>query len=285
MNTFKQQCIELRKQDYTLPEIAKKTGRPRTSVYHHIQSIPLSKSKQKEIQAAQAAKVRRYALERKGKSVRLFRKIERWDSNLVFLVSHFLFDGDIQHGSCSYNNRSSVLVARVENAMKTIYDFEPKRYSNQLTGVQRISYYNVALRAHIEKMSLELIEKITSLPKEPKRTFIQSFFDDEGCADFRPQNNKRRVRGYQKNGGILKIIQKLLYDFGIGSFIQLPNEIVIAHKENLIKFRDEINFSPGVRINAKRSNSIWKQSLEKREILRRAIASYKPVGSNGVHRG
>ncbi|OGG72878.1 hypothetical protein A3A38_01555 [Candidatus Kaiserbacteria bacterium RIFCSPLOWO2_01_FULL_53_17] len=76
----------------------------------------------------------------------------------------------------------------------------------------------------------------------------------------------------------------MLSDFNIESRIQLPNEIVSVGKENLLKFEKEIGFSPGVRINGKRSNSIWKQSLEKREILRRAIASYKPVGSNGVHR-
>lgn len=45
-------------------------------------------------------------------------------------------------------------------------------------------------------------------------------------------------------------------------------------KKNLDLFAAEINFSPGVCVNGNRSNSAWKESLEKREILRRALASY-----------
>ena len=33
MNAFKEKCIELRKQDYTLSEIVEVTGRPKTSVH------------------------------------------------------------------------------------------------------------------------------------------------------------------------------------------------------------------------------------------------------------
>ena len=168
--------------------------------------------------------------------------------------------------------------------MKTIYSLEPKRYINTFTGVSRISYFNVSLGAYIKEKSTELLGGIKTLPKELKREFLRSFFDDEGCIDYRPDRNHRRIRGYQKNVDILLLIQELLTDFGINSSIKRPNEIVIVGKDNLMKFQREINFSRGVRINGKRPNSIWKQSLEKRLILRKAIASYKPVGSNGVHR-
>lgn len=168
--------------------------------------------------------------------------------------------------------------------MKKIYAAKPRRYFNAHTGVSRISYFNVTLGAYMKDKSLELLRTVHTMSYECKRELLKSFFDDEGCIDFRPRRNNRKIRGYQKNVKILEIVKGLLLDFNIPSRIQLPNEIVIVGKDNLIKFQKEIGFSPGVRINGKRSNSIWKQSLEKREILRRAIASYKPIGSNGVHR-
>ena len=131
---------------------------------------------------------------------------------------------------------------------------------------------------------MELLETIARFPKDMRREFLKSFFDDEGCMDFRAKKNLRRIRGYQKKVPVLYLIQELLADFGIDSKVALPNEVVITGKENLIKFQKEINFSRGVRINGNRPNSIWKQSLEKRVLLERAIDSYKPVGSNGVHR-
>ena len=224
------------------------------------------------------------ALERRGLSARKFTKFDGWNESTVSLVAHFLFDGEIKHGHCTYHNRNHALLDLVEAQMKDIYDFEPKRYYNRITGVSRISYFNVAFSAFIKQKAEELLRDVFTFPKELKRAFLRSFFDDEGCIDFRPSKKTRRIRGYQKNIRILEVVQELLHHFDIDAFIQLPNEVVMAYKENLSKFEKEIGFSPGVRINGNRSNSIWKKSLEKREILRRAIASYKPAGSNGVHR-
>lgn len=168
--------------------------------------------------------------------------------------------------------------------MDTMYDREPKRWHNKLTGVHRISYFNVSLSAYLKQKSEELLRDIVSFPTHWQQEFLRSFFDDEGCMDFRAGRNTRRIRGYQKNVDILRLVQKLLLSFDIFAKIHSPNEIVITGKGNLLRFQKEIGFSRGVRINGRRSNSIWKESLEKREILQRAIASFKPVGSNGVHR-
>ena len=159
--------------------------------------------------------------------------------------------------------------------MKGVYDFEPKKYKNTLTGVLRISYYNVALGAYMQQKSLQLLDEIVEAPKELKREFLRAFFDDEGCMDFRPKERRRGVRGYQKNTRILKSIQTLLADFYITATLKLPNEVVVTGKNNLQKFQQEINFSPGIFINGERSNSIWKENLEKRELLIRALNSFK----------
>jgi len=275
MNAFKEQCLELRRKDYTLPEIVKATGRSKTSVYFHIQNLPLSERKQKSIHKLYGKRIRKFSLAKKGKSSRDFRKFSKWNKEKVFLISHLLFDGEIYYGGCAYNNRSSTLIEQVAKTMKNIYLFEPKRYENPLTGVSRIAYYNVALGAYVKAKAADLLQQICYLSPNLKREFLKSFFDDEGCMDFRPKNNRRRVRGYQKNTGVLIIVQKLLSDFGINSRIELPNEVVIAGKENIQNFKKEINFSAGIYINGERSNSIWKKSLEKREILKMALASYE----------
>lgn len=275
MNAFKQQCIELRKQDYTLPEIVRITGRPKASVHFHIQDLPLSRNKLQDIKKANAVRARAIALKRRGLSAKKFREFSVWDEHSVSFVAHFLFDGEIRQSGCVYHNRSQFLIESVERGVKNIYDFEPRRYKNHQTGVFRICYFNVAFGLYIREKSTELLENIRSFPKQLKREFLRSFFDDEGCMDFRPLRNLRRVRGYQKNTDILYLVQDLLTGFDIDAEVKSPNEVVITGKTNLTKFQRGINFSPGVRINGKRSNSIWKESLEKRELLRRALASYR----------
>lgn len=275
MESFKERCISLRRSDHTLIEIVKITGRPKTSVYEHIKNIPLSLTKRKLIKENSASRISALSSARKGKSEREFKRFARWNEGIVSLVAHLVFDGEIKHSGCVYNNRNQSLLYKVESQMKSIYNFEPTRYTNPLTGVNRISYFNVEMSIYFRKKAAELMNTIEKLPIKFKREFLKAFFDDEGCMDFREKRNIRQVRGYQKNVEILLLVHKLLKSFDIASHIHKPNEIVISKKENLKKFQKEINFSPGIYINGNRSNSIWKKSLEKRILLDNAIKSFK----------
>ncbi|MCX6790540.1 MAG: hypothetical protein NTV60_03390 [Candidatus Kaiserbacteria bacterium] len=275
MNAFKEECIALRKKGYSIIEIMKETGGAKSSIYMYIKDIPLSKKRLKEIKIASGKRIRKFAIARKGKSDRPFRPFGDWSAETVLLVAHLLFDGEIMRTRCVYNNRSEALIERVTKLMRPTYDFEPKRYLNQLTGVHRISYHNVMLGAYIEEKSVELLRKIKTVSLDLKREFVRAFFDDEGCMDYRPDENRRSIRGYQKDVRILKIVKVLLTDFNIHAKIVLPNEVVIVGKENLMRFEKEINFSPGVYMNGNRSNSRWKKHVEKRELLKQAIVSFK----------
>lgn len=275
MSSFKDTCVRLRKQNLTLNEIVKITGRPKTSVYSHIYNIPLSSEKVAIIKQQSGLRIRQFAINRKGKSHRKFKKFFRWNKESVIFTAHFIFDGEIKYGSCIYNNRNLSLLNKVSTAIKSIYEFEPILYLNKETNVYRISYHNVALSNYLKEKSIKLLENIKNLPKKLKIEFVRAFFDDEGCIDFRPKKNSRRIRGYQKNIAILNLIRSLLLDLGINSKVVEPNEVVITGKENLVKFQKEINFSVGVRLNGRRSNSIWKKSLEKRILLDKAIKSFK----------
>lgn len=277
MNSFKQKCITLRKQDRSLLEIAKITGRPKTSVYFHIRDIPLSPTKLKKVYELNLQHLSRVAKSRRGKSAREFKSFDTWNTQKVSLVAHLIFDGEIKRYGCFYNNRNKALLHKVEQYMKELYDFPPAWYYNQITGVSRISYFNVALGAYARQKADELLLDIKKMPLETKRVFLKAFFDDEGCMDFRPDLNARRIQGYQKNTEILKLVSDLLSDFSIESRFQKPNEVVISGKANLLKFQKEINFSPGVYINGNRTNSTWKKHLEKRDLLDRAIDSFKKI--------
>jgi hypothetical protein len=272
--SFKEQCIALRKQDKSIIEIMEITGASKSSIYTHIREVPLSTDKLRAIRTASGRRIRPYAVARRGKSSRNFRRFTKWTPQMVLMVAHLIFDGEIRRGGI-YNNRSEALVSRVENCMRVMYDFEPIRYKNLRTSVWRISYYNVALGLFLRKKAAQLLREINRMPLNLKREFIRAFFDDEGCMDFRPEGSHRKIRGYQKDIRILKIISTLLHDIGIHSRIVKPNEVVIVGKENLERFEKEINFSRGVYINGNRTNSRWKRSLEKREILRMAIESFE----------
>ena len=275
MNKFGEFCIKLRKKGCTLPEIMRITGRPKTSIYFHIRAIPLSASKRRSIREASGKRIREFSIARKGKSERSFHMFDTWNKDNILLLGHLLFDGEITKGKCSYNNRSQALITRVEDLMHTVYDFEPKTYQNKLTGVFRISYYNVALAGYLRNRARDLLRNIKKLPLDLKREFLRAFFDDEGCMDFRPKTNRREVRGYQKNVQILRTVKKILHDFNIESRTVPPNEVVVSGKGNLCLFEQQINFSAGIYMNGNRSNSRWKKHIEKRKLLRMAIESFK----------
>lgn len=273
---FKKQCILLRKKGHTLSEIVQITKRSKSSVYGHIRNIPLSVARLSNIRKASGERIRKFALARKGKSARQFKKFEEWRPEMVSLVAHLLFDGGIYPNSgCTYNNRSRALIHHVEKCMHFVYDFEPTRYTNPLTGVLRISYHNVALAGYMKNKVREFQQQARRLPQGLKSEFLRAFFDDEGCIDYRPMENRRSIRGYQKDIRILKLTQALLADLDINARIVKPNEVVIVGRENLIKFENEINFSSGVYINGNRSNSRWKKHIEKKELLKQAIRSFK----------
>lgn len=284
MQAFKQKCISLRKKGYTLNEITKKLKRSKTSVYFHTRNILLPEEKMIEISSTRSKKMIKYNHTRKGKSRFTFRKFEGWSEKTVCLVAHSLFDGRISDRSIQYNNRNLVLIKKFEECMDCLYDRKPK-YIKKADGVRRIDYNNIELANYIRGKINLLLTEIDTLSIKNKRLFLQAFYDDEGCISFHVVKKRREIRGYQYNSNILFIIKKLLSHFGIESKVLVShNEIIISRKNNLMLFRDKINFSPGIRVNGKRKNSVHKKSIEKRLLLERAINSYQQPHTSSANR-
>lgn len=273
MNSFKQQCIELRQKDHTLNEIVRITGRSKTTVYFHIKDIDLSAEKRAAIRANSRRRAMQLARSRKGKSARSFKPFDVWTPPMVLLVAHLMFDGEILCRRCVYNNRSQALISRVQKLMRRCYSYDPAVRKVTKSGVTTIAYHNVALSAYLLHKANGLLTEIPHLSLRCRKEFLRAFFDDEGCMDF--NGTTRRIRGYQKDKKILVLVQRLLQDFHISAKLQGKNEIVITGKDGLRAFQNAINFSPGVCLNPKRTNSIWKQDIEKRTLLNQAIKSFK----------
>ena len=249
---------------------------PKTTVYDYIRDINLSPEIKKRLNQAGIKQLVGFSHKRKGKCLfgRIVPKPKEWSSDLIYLVAHFMFDGEITSHSCVYNNRNGVLIDGVRIAMKEVFNLEPCTYLNKETGVHRISYHYVELAIYTQKKSKKLLKYIWEANKKEKIIFLKAFFDDEGCTGL--WGRKKLVKGYQKDLKILQLVQKLLKDFTIKSKIDKKyKELVISRKENLVKFQNTINFSKGIYINANRKNSIWKRKLEKREILDKLICSYQ----------
>lgn len=273
---FKSQCKILRKKGYTLGEIVQETGRPKTSVFFHINKIPKTKQLRLKIREIKIKSIKGKGPV-KGKSMlgRHYDNFKVWIPENVNLFAHVIFDGSIRNTGISYYNRSQNLIDNFSNKMKRIYKYDPKVYKKS-NGVFCLAYYNVELAPFFRNKISQLLSVIVSSKKQLQKEFLSSFFDDEGSVDFRKSEHIRRIRGYQHNNEILMIINKLLKNLNIESKVDTRfHEIIISRRENIEKFAKEINFSKGVKVNGKRSNSVWKRSLEKRKILANLLTSYQ----------
>ena len=268
----------MRKDGFTLTEITNKIALSKTTIFHHIKLISKSSILKKRLKEISRATQKRVAESRRGKSIKnyIFRKPEKWNPDFVNLSSHFLFDGAITRSSCLYYNRNKVLIDNMIIQMKKILDVSDYKIYQDSNDVTRLAYHNVELVVFMRGKTTELLNYILSASKVEKISFLRSFFDDEGSVDFR--RVIRRIRGYQHNNKILFLIQKLLKDFQIASKVDIRfHEIIIGRRENIARFAKKINFSKDVRVNGKRSNSVWKKSFEKRIILANLLASYKHI--------
>jgi len=268
--------VKMRASGFTLGEIVARTGLSKTTIFYHIQTIPKSDTLLKKLRTIALENQKSLSAQRRGKSIKAysFARPLKWNADFVSLIAHLNFDGDIRHSSANYNNRNIVLIEKVKKYMGDLLNVDDfKIYKNSRSGVLKLCYFNVEIASFVKQKSEELWNYIPVALSNEKISFLQAFFDDEGCITF--ENKKRLIRGYQHSIIILKIVQKLLSDFGIQSNINEKYfEIIISKKENLLKFQQLINFTPGVCVNGNRSNSIWKKSLEKREILNQAVNSY-----------
>ncbi len=166
---FKTTCQELRYQGFSLNEIIGATGKPKTSVYFHIKKIPLSPTRREDFIRASTKRIIAHNRSRKGVSVGAFIPFDAWTPNIVSLLAHLRFDGNIRYYGCTYYNRNNALIDHVRICFSDIYTYPP--VVGSWKDVARISYNNVALTGYLHSKANALFNDITQLPLELKRSF------------------------------------------------------------------------------------------------------------------
>jgi len=210
---------------------------------------------------------------RRGKPIKpIAFKTPSWSTDLVHLVAHLSFDGRIDRYGCSYYNRSVSQVMHVKRLFERLLGVTPKRQLRS-NGVWVVSCYNVQIAAWLGKRQQELLQ-VVRRHEMWQRQWLRALFDDEGHIHWSPHT--RRVRASQDDEDVLRHARQFLAGIRIKSRLDLGARAVeITGRENLSEFKNRINFSPGIRVNASRKNGLWNRSFEKRTLLALAINSYK----------
>ncbi len=261
---------------YSLGEISLALGLAKSSLYGHVKDIALNSEQIKTIKIRIKERSKNRINHRKGKCLpgREIIKPNLWSNNLVHIVAHFMFDGRVSNDSCIYYSKDKYQISHMKQLLCKIFRAKPKIQLRD-NGVYGLTFYHVELADYIRKRKEELLAYLNNgASKSRKRIFLKAFFDDEGNVFYK--GDKRRVRGYQKSLLVLQQVRNLLSNFGIGSKINKDaTNIEISRYCNLIKFANEINFSPRIYINPKRRNGIWKERISKRRILSLLLNSYQ----------
>lgn len=268
------QCKALRAEGFSFGEIASKLRLPKSVAHWHARNIELSPSQKRTIAKKRQDLCRAHPNRRKGRCVagRNVHKPVLWNEELVHVIAHLIFDGSIEKCGCVYYNSSEINAVHMSGLLKRVFGVEPKIKARE-NGVYAVSAYYVELADYAREKEKELLEYIRIAPKNETITFLRAFFDDEGSVYYK--DGKRRIRGSQDSIQILGLVKALLTDLGISSRIDVTAKAVeISGRKELAHFKDLIGFSEGIFVNPERKNSIWKQKLEKMDILNRALDSY-----------
>lgn len=271
------ECRKLRENGLSIGEIARTLHIPKTTAYGYVKDILLTCGQKEKIEERRKSLASSKPNPRKGKCIpgREIIKPKTWSKDLLHIVAHFMFDGRIEKHACVYYSSSKYQIVHLRKLVYKLFKAKSTlRKRDNDTFV--LSFYNVELVDYIKNKTNDIFGYLNNGAfKEEKRIFIQTFFDDEGNIYYN-KDDKRRVRGYQKSYQLLQRVQKLLNEFNITSTInKSKNEIEISKRENLMRFANEINFSPKIYINPLRKNSIWKKKIQKRKLLELALSSYK----------
>lgn len=277
---IREKCQNLRRRGYSLNEIVSITKIPKTTVHSWVsRDVILSPQARHRIIKRIISGCIKGNTSPNRASLQPFSEPKKWNPDLVAIVAHFLFDGyprgrTAKSDGYVYCSRNLSQLNRMKKIMKRTFNLDAHPYEVG-NGVIRHNYYSVKLAKWINNVEEKLLTYIEKAPIEEKRAFLKAFFDDEGSINFY-HNRSRRVNGCQYSLRVLKIIQNLLKNFDIISQInKRETDIYISGRENLIKFKNEVNFSSNIFINPNRKGSYWKFKIDKRTILKKAISSYK----------
>jgi len=270
---IQQRCLALRKEGCSIGQIARVLNVSKSTVHWHVRGVCLTAIQRARLRSQKREVMAKVNARRRGRPLNPtpFSK-PVWSAPLVHLIAHLSFDGRVDRHGCFYYSRHHSQTLHVRRLLERLLDVAPK-VRQRPNGIWVMNYYNVAVAAWLSQKEHELLHVVGKRPRW-QQPWLQALFDDEGHVHF--SRSIRRVRASQDDPMVLRRTQRFLETFGIASRLDPAAKAVeITGRNNLTAFRNRINFSPGLRINAARKNGLWRYPLEKRELLDIALDSYE----------
>ncbi len=193
----------------------------------------------------------------------------------IRLIGHCQFDGSLVnmkgYKALVYTNKSKFLINQFKQDMLKVYGLSPTDIRIKGDKVFNIRYCCLAALLDLDNLLERGIpEQIMKASTEEKLIFLKTFWDDEGSVHFGITRSGKEslhinlyAEAFCEDEVVRRQLIKLHEDLGF-SMLLFDKKIRISRKENLIKFRNELGFSPGVYISYPKSKF---NGWEKRKLL------------------
>ena len=266
-------CRMLRKRGHSIGHIARRLKLSKSTVHWHVRDIELTTLQRNRLRREKQHVMEQVNAKRRGRPLKPIAFLKpAWSQTLVHLIAHFSFDGRLDRYGCAYYNRMHSQIMHMQQLMQQLLEVQPKIRQRE-SGIWVLSYYNVELATWLLQKERELLSQVRR-ESDWQQEWLRAFFDDEGHVHMNGQGI-RRVRASQDHPPILEFAKKCLASMGIGSRIDKhAKAIEITGREYLEIFSRKINFSDGIAVNEHRKNGLWKQPVQKRQLLSLALGSY-----------
>jgi len=209
----------------------------------------------------------------------------------IRLIGHCQFDGSLVnmkgYKAVAYTNKSKFLINQFKQDMLKVYGLYPTDIRIKGEKIFNIRYCCLAALLDLDKLLENGIPKqIMNASKKEKLIFLKTFWDDEGSVHFGITKSgkdnlhiNRYVEAFCEDEIIRKQLIKLHEDLGF-SMLLFDKKIRLSKKDNLIKFNNEIGFSPKVHISYPKSKF---NGWEKKKLLDFAL-NFRREDANNLYR-
>jgi MiaB-like tRNA modifying enzyme len=191
----------------------------------------------------------------------------------IRLLGHAIFDGSISKTKnnyyvVSYTNIHENLINQFISDVKMVYGLKPTDVRLRKDGTYVARFCSINLVGDLLRLKKKLPYILGA--NELKASFLRSFWDDEGCVNWRSQQDKvgyvhitRQLEGFSKDKKILELLAQTHKSLGVATSVE-GNKIIIRDRTNLKKFEEKVNFTEGIKV-CKGISAF--RGLEKRRLL------------------
>ena len=179
-------------------------------------------------------------------------KLKNHPNEFALIIGHLLGDGGINNqGRVYYCNSEDFLIKEFVTSMNKMFNISP--WIKKEKKITRVVYpvrigrelWSLFGKFSFGKDTKTITPEIKSLPLEWKTKILQAWFNDDGSVIYYPPNYKV-IAIHQKLKNLLNFIKEILIECDIESKIEEDDGkwlLRIFGYQNLLNFRDKINFS------------------------------------------